>query len=63
VPRFIWVSKIPYGIELPIASEGKSWSFTDTGSLSQLLPAFLKFPINSFFFVSTLITGLPAFAS
>lgn len=39
---------------------GKSWASTISGCCPQPRPRFLKFPINSFFLVSTLITGCPA---
>src|ERR1035437_9736310 len=42
---------------MPSASERKSWSLTRTGSRSHLAPTFLKLPICSFFFVSTLNDG------
>src|SRR3990172_2215916 len=50
---------MPYGKARPRASVGKSWSSTSRSSHRQARPPFLKLPTNSFFFVSTLITGHP----
>src|SRR5690606_28871221 len=46
---------------LPTASLGKSWTSTSSGSPCgcHSRPPFLKLPTNSFFFVSTEITGTP----
>jgi hypothetical protein len=49
------------GMALPTASDGKSCTSTSSGSPCgcHSLPAFLKFPTSSFFFVSTEMTGIP----
>src|SRR5438477_341371 len=53
------MSYTPYGIALPTASPGKSWTRTRSGVPvgCHSRPAFLKSPTNSFFLVSTEITG------
>src|SRR5215831_2899023 len=43
----------------PWACDRKSWSLTGVGVRSHLVPGFLKFPTNSLFLASTLITGFP----
>src|SRR6185312_12452117 len=55
------MSYTPYGIALPRASEGKSWTSTFSGWPlgCHSRPPFLKLPTNSFFFVSTEIVGTP----
>ena len=42
----------------PSASEGKSWSLTRSGLRSHLAPGLRNAPTSSFFFVSTLMTGM-----
>ena len=42
----------------PSASEGKSWSLTSSGLRSHFAPGLRKAPTSSFFFVSTLMTGM-----
>src|SRR5215472_15250005 len=43
----------------PRACDRKSWSLTGVGVRSHWEPEFLKFPTNSLFLASTLITGFP----
>src|SRR6516225_9052760 len=43
----------------PWACDRKSWRLTGVGVRSHLVPGFLKFPTNSLFLASTLITGFP----
>ena len=53
---------MPYGIALPIASEGKSWTLTRSGWPAGRHPAppLANSPIFSFYLASTEMTGSPA---
>ena len=48
---------MPYGIARHSASLGKSCALTTSGCVHHRVPLFLKLPISSEFFVSTLMTG------
>ena len=53
---------MPYGIALPAASEGKSWTLTRSGCPlgRHSAPPLAKLPTFSFFLASTDTTGSPA---
>ena len=55
-------SQLPYGIALPIASEGKSCTLTRSGRPfgRHSAPPLAKLPAFSFFLASTEMTGWPA---
>src|SRR5664279_546308 len=60
-PALVAMSYTPYGATFPSSLSTKSWTLVLVGSPlgSHSRPAARKFPISSFFLVSTLITGSP----
>src|SRR5665647_1666240 len=59
-PTLLVMSYTPYGFTLPSSLSLKLYTLTSIGSLlgRNSLPPFLKFPTNSFFFVSTVLHQL-----